>query len=300
MYKKSNSKTSAKKSQRIKSYRKNKPVYSKEISEFLQNFPDIMNMSPLRAKPRHFRQYLMEELRKGISAHCLDTHRAAIQEWYKHENKRKLLLELPKNMDSESAIRYLSPQDLDTLFRSFGVGVCATFLRLIYAAGLHLQEALALRHKDLDMKNCKLFVPAAGHKISHETIFAPALLPELQLLVDACEPEDYLFSVRRSKSDNRRKALARRTPQTFLENACKRLNISDVSTRTLRDNFAIHLLQMGVAPHKVSKLMGFRNMQSIQRYQDFISNAKLNILFPIGTHFSSKYWLKEHTGATSN
>ena len=273
---------------------KKKFQYAKETSKFLQRFPLVMNMNPLHARPTHFREYFDNEIKRGFPFSSLESQRAAIQHWYKLQNRKKLLLSLPEDLKEKKSIRYLSLEDIEMLFRDFGLGLCASFLRLLYATGLGLQEALDLRKKDVDINNCRLLVRGKGHKLSRRSIFSPSLQGELILIANTCEPDDYFFSVRNHRGAGPRKPLARRTPQTFLEKVCERLGMQDVSIRTLRDNFALHLLQVKIPKEKVSRLMRFRNIHSIERYQDFVNRENLNARYPIEPHITSKYWLLEN------
>ena len=274
--------------------RASKKRVSKELTELVQRFHLVMSMSPLHAKASHFKKYLDTEMKRGAPDFSLEKQRMALEEWYGLDDEKRLLLTLPENFERRDSFRYMTIDDIEILFRSLGISVCATFLRLTYAAGLQLQEALNLRRRDVDIENCKLYIAESKYRLAHESIFSPALQPELSLLSDTCEPDDYFFSVRSSKPHERRKALARRTPQIFLEKACGRLNMQNVSVRTLRDNFAIHLLQINIPKEKVAELMGFRNVHSIDRYQNFVKREKLNVLYPIEPKMKSKYWLLDN------
>ncbi len=256
-------------------------LYQREVQDFMSHYPKLMAYSPYQASSSQLEKYLRLRLEKGLSHKELRLHKLAIEHWHMREKNRKILLRIPTLKAVFKELRVIESDELERLFHNFGMHLCGLLLRLIYASGLRLEEALHLQRKNFNFQKMTIYVhDVKTGKFLRETIFSKSLLYELNILIQSAKSDDFLFSSRNIKS-KRNIPLARRTPQIFLTNHCKELGLEGLTVRALRDNFAIHLLKMGIDWRHVASLMGLRTKKSVERYQRYVHPEDLSITSPM-------------------
>ncbi len=254
-------------------------AYSREINKFLRNFKEHFGMQPAQASAELIGQYITEKCtdsfrtQSGLRIHC-----AAIKYWYRENRQDIFSCSLPR-IEAESSLRYLSEQDLDRLFIHTRMHVCGVMLRLTYAAGIRLNEVIRIRVEDMDFQTCFINLRDENDCLSHKTILPDSMKYELIRQTNLKQKSDYLFSLRRTMG--RSSMVSRRTLQHFLSCAARELRMGRVTLQMLRDNFAMHLLEKGVDPRRIQRLMGFKNNRGLSRFSDFIEKLDVKILSPL-------------------
>jgi len=148
-----------------------------------------------------------------------------------------------------------------------------TLLQLLYASGLRVSEACALRVRDIDSAADRMCIRVVQGKgaVDRRTLLSPTLLG---LLREHCRRTEchrhepgWLFANPRTGQP-----VSAETVQRHYAAAKHRAKISKGgSTHTLRHCCATHLLEAGVDLHTICSLLGHKHIETTQRYLHLIS-----------------------------
>lgn len=142
-------------------------------------------------------------------------------------------------------------------------------LQTIYASGLRVSEACALRVADIDSAPDRMCVRVACGKggKGRYSILSPTLLELLRLYARYVHPATWLFA-----NASGQQPLNIEIAQRAYRAACLRAGITKSGgIHTLRHCFATHLLEGGVDLHTIQKLMGHGHLSTTSRYLHLIS-----------------------------
>ncbi len=255
-------------------------TYEKRIKDFLNTFLKITGINIEKAKVSDFNVYINYFFKKGYSIEWLKLEREIIQYWYKDKFKKEILISLPKIKKRISSIKFLSNKELNDIFieaekNSFNLSL---LLKLIYSSGLRLDEALNLKINDINLEKKRLHISG---KYPRKTILSKSLINDLNIQINKLDENEFLFFFLNKNGEKRIGPISSRTIEIHFKKICAKLKLHDVTIKTLRDNFALHLLLHGVDKHHLSPLMGFRNNQSIIRLKSIIDSNKLKLFSPL-------------------
>ena len=142
-------------------------------------------------------------------------------------------------------------------------------LQTIYATGLRVSEACALKVRDIDSARDRMCVRvecAKGGK-GRQSILSPTLLELLRAYVRYAKPRVWLFT---DSTDTKPMDLC--MAQRAYYAACARAGITKTGgIHTLRHCFATHLLEGGVDLYTIQKLLGHSDIGTTGRYLHLIS-----------------------------
>ncbi len=137
-------------------------------------------------------------------------------------------------------------------------------LELLYSSGIRVSELVALRLKDLDIKEGCVRVLGKGGK--------ERLLPVGRFAVDAlrtyikmkragADPEEPLFVGRKDQP------ISRKTVERVVKKYARLSGINKLpSPHTLRHSFATHLLEGGADLRSIQAMLGHASLSTTQRY----------------------------------
>jgi integron integrase len=187
-------------------------------------------------------------------------------------------------------------------------------LRIIYASGLRLNEALSLRVQDLDLENVSLMVRGGKGNKDRVTILSIQLVPELKehlaalksafmkadvpvSLPSALERKypnaglewkwQYIFPSRRPSVDPesgnvRRHHLHSSVIQRAMRKAVQLARVHKHATvHTLRHSFATHLLMTGVDLCEIQELLGHKSLETTRVYLHVMKGMKNSVESPL-------------------
>ena len=211
----------------------------------------------------------------------------------------------------------LTPEEVQQVFDQMR-DIHLLMIRLIYAGGLRLNEAVRLRVKDLDFQRGCLILRAAKGDKDHETLFPESLQKNLREHLETIRPlydgdrvagvegvhmPDALarkypnaskewgwFWVFPSKqlSVDPRSALVRRHHihaqrlQRAVKKAAGAAGITKgVKIHTFRHSFATHLVKNGCDIRTVQDLLGHANLQTTMIYTHVVRHNKLGVRSPL-------------------
>jgi integron integrase len=243
-------------------------------------------------------------INENVSASTQSQASSAISFLYKHV--------LAQPVEGVDAIRAKKPERLPTVLSRQEVSLVIDniqnythrlIIRLIYAGGLRIKEALRLRVMDLDFDRGQLQIVDSLHGGSRQTLFPELLHDPLRAhlvkvketheadlrngfgsvnVPDALSQKDpdagkewrwqYVFPSPRLSADPRsgkmqRHHLFEAGIRRSVSQAVKKSGINkQASPHTFRHSFAAHLLESGVDIRTIQKLLGHKNLTSTMIY----------------------------------
>lgn len=137
-----------------------------------------------------------------------------------------------------------------------------TILRLLYACGLRVSEALALQVSDVDSQRMVLVVRQGKGFKDRQVPLSESILESLRQYYRAFRPRKYLF-----ESGQTGGPLSQRSVQAVFQRAKIQTGVSrKVSVHTLRHCYATHLLEAGVDVMALKKFLGHTHLATTARY----------------------------------
>lgn len=163
----------------------------------------------------------------------------------------------------------LARAELAALFAVCHQPLQRALLQTIYAAGLRVSEACALRVADIDSQPDRMCLRVEQGKGARDryTLLAPTLLSVLRGYVRSCRPQTWLFPNPEGTA-----AVSVQVVQRAFRAACDRARITKRGgVHLLRHCFATHLLEGGVDLFTIQKLLGHGHISTTGRYLHLIS-----------------------------
>jgi len=168
-----------------------------------------------------------------------------------------------------------SRQDVGRLLAGVHSPVIAMLLRLIYATGLRLGEALGLTAAHIDSEQMVLRVVGKGNK-ERVLPLSPALLGELRAYWRKVRPERWLFF---GKPKDR--ALNHSAVQRCCQRVCREQGLPRLTPHTLRHCYASHLLEAGSDTRTIQALLGHHRVGTTAVYTHVIMTGLRQVISPL-------------------
>lgn len=163
----------------------------------------------------------------------------------------------------------LAREEISRLFAVCTHPARRMLLQTIYATGLRVSEACALRVSDIDSAPDRMCVRVACGKggKGRYSILSPTLLELLRFYARYTRPATWLFAGTSGKQP-----MNIEMAQRAYRAACARAGITKSGgIHTLRHCFATHLLEGGVDLYTIQKLLGHTHIATTGRYLHLIS-----------------------------
>jgi integrase/recombinase XerD len=163
----------------------------------------------------------------------------------------------------------LARKQITQLFEACNDPARRMLLQTIYATGLRVSEACALRVADIDSAPDRMCVRVVAGKGSRDryTLLRPTLLTRLREYARSYKPREWLFY-----GISRTSGVSINTAQRTYQGARHRAGITKRGgIHTLRHCFATHLLEGGVDLFTIQKLLGHGYISTTSRYLHLIS-----------------------------
>ena len=235
-------------------------AYVQQISAFARHFdcsPEALGPEQVRA----YQVHLIEE--RKLAAGSLSVVAAALRFLYKITLRTawndddipmpKRPLKLPIVLSPEEVVRFLACV-ASTKHRAI--------LTTIYASGLRVSEAVALRLADIDSSRMVLRVDQGKGRKDRYVMLSPRLLEVLRDYWRIERPKPWLFP-----GDG----LGSHITKNAVEQACQKAHRAcgidkPVTPHSLRHAFATHLLESGTDVRRIQLLLGHRSLSTTSRY----------------------------------
>ena len=214
-----------------------------------------------REHVRRWQIHLVED--KKASASAINQHAAALRFLYSITLRRKIPLELIAYARRPKKLPVVpSPSEVGELLSAVDNLKHRTVLLAIYAAGLRLSEALALRVEDVDAARGVIRVRAGKGDKDRATILSPTLLAALRAYWRAYRPATWLFPGHGPHGH-----LSAHMIQKVCVRARERLGSAKaITAHTLRHAFATHLLESGMDLRTIQQLLGHSSLSTTSIY----------------------------------
>lgn len=229
-------------------------------------------------RPEHFKRYLFERMKGGLSKPTVRLRFAALRTFYRYLAERHgladnplKLVRLPK-LDKKLPV-VLSPKQVIALLDApmampksdrapkWMPRRDAAILELFYSSGLRLAELAALDVRTVDEYSESVRVLGKGRKERIVPVGAPALQAIQQYRHEAGVNAGPLFI------NKQRKRLGARSIWLSLKRYLSHAGIpSNISPHKLRHSFATHLLDAGADLRSVQSLLGHASLSTTQIY----------------------------------
>ena len=250
-------------------------AYVQQISAFARHFdrsPEALGPEQVRA----YQVHLLEE--RKLAAGSLSVVAAALRFLYKITLRRawndddipmpKRPLKLPIVLSPEQVVRFLACV-VSTKHR--------TILTTIYASGLRVSEAIALRPADIDSSRMVLRVDQGkGHKDRY-VMLSPRLLEILRDYWRLGRPKPWLFP-----GDVADHHITKGAVELACQKARRACGIDKpVTPHSLRHAFATHLLEAGCDLRRIQLLLGHRSLDTTARYLKVATSSLVSTVSPL-------------------
>lgn len=233
----------------------------RSLARFYQRSPDQINDDELKA-------YLLHLLReKQLAVGTLIVAVSALRFFYGrvlHRSTSALEQALPRMKKPILRPRVYSVQELEQLFGCPGLNrQHRALLMTTYAAGLRVSEVCQLRIADLLSDRYQMHVVAGKGRKDRYTLLSPRLLEELRAYWRLYRPQNWLFP---SRLDPERH-LTDGAAQWAFTQTVRRAGLPDRGgIHSLRHSFATHLLEAGVDPLTLQRLLGHSCLSTTTTY----------------------------------
>ncbi|SEJ36485.1 Site-specific recombinase XerD [Cyclobacterium xiamenense] len=149
-------------------------------------------------------------------------------------------------------------------------------IKLLYGAGLRLNEVLHLRPDSIDFQNSLIHVQNSKGRKDRSVMLSGSLSKDVIKYLADCQPEKYLFEGLKNTQ------YSSSSVQALVKEAAKRAGVKKVvSPRTLRQSFAIHLFESGTEIRFIQELLGHYSIKSTLRYTQLSRVTKGTIKSPL-------------------
>lgn len=234
-----------------------------------QKFPKRLSSEDLR---RYFVR-LME--RKEVVPSTMAVYRAGIRFFVERTlGKSWPALDLFRFRRPRQLPDILTVQEVKTILDAVRVKRNQLCLKIIYACGLRLAEAVSLTVSDIDGARHLLKVCGGKGRKDRYVPIPEALIEELRDYWRTHRPISFLFfGVHKSKR------IRRATIQKTFKLVLKEVGITKkVSVHTLRHSYATHLLDGGVGIRTIQEILGHSSLQTTAIYTHLSEKTKSTAL----------------------
>lgn len=204
---------------------------------------------------------------ENLNTKSISLIKSALLFYYNELLNKNFNIKTPKIKKTSPVV--LTKEEVTILFNSINNFQHKLILKLYYASGLRLSEAVILKKKDIDFNENILWVRDGKGGKDRMTILSKTLSKELKEFSKYKEKNDFIFTNKKNEPLNPR------TIQFAMEKAKLKSNINkDIHVHTLRHTFATHLLEAGVDIRKIQELLGHSDLSTTQIYTT-VSNKEL-------------------------
>ena len=225
---------------------------------------------------QEFKDFLSHLFRKNYSSQTVNQYHAALKIVWEKVYKIPLNFDIPFAKRDKKLPTVLSQKQIQAILEAITNLKHKLILSLVYASGLRVSEVINLKISDVDLENKTLTIRKGKGRKDRITILPEKILPQLKLIVEAYNANDYLFPS--SRGDK----LTSRSVQKIFQKALKKSKIKKTaSCHSLRHSFATHLLENGVDIRYIQELLGHSNLKTTQIYTKVAKHNLAKIKSPL-------------------
>ncbi len=243
-------------------------IYIRHVASFANHFgksPHLLGTEHIR----EYQVYLVEK--KKASWAVFNQTVSALRFLYKNTLGREEFIYQLQYPRQESRLPViLSPPELTRLFESVEDLKKKTILKVMYGAGLRLNEARQLKARDIDSDRMLIRVEQGKGRKDRYVELSACLLSALREYWKVYLPENWLFPGRSQKYPIHETAIQRVFSQARLKARIEK----PVSAHTMRHCYATHHLESGTDLRTIPLALGHRSLTTTAIYLHVAMGAK--------------------------
>lgn len=259
-------------------------AYKRDVLEFGMMIREKQNLSLSEASNTEVVAYLLKLKNDGKSAATVNRKVASLRAFYNYLTAQKIITNNPTaNIKSpkieRKSIEYLTIEEIDNLLNKTDQSIKGfrdkAILELLYATGIRVSEVVEMNIEDVNLRMG--FVTCTGEHGKARII--PMGRPSRAAV------EEYIYEVRPKfirEADNSEKALfvnysghrlTRQGLWKMLKEYAKLAGIENrLTPQTLRNSFAVHMIQNGADLKSLQELLGHEDINATQIYLSVSKN----------------------------
>ncbi len=240
----------------------------KGLAYFFNQSPDKLTDE----KIQDYLRYLIED-RKYSWSTCNVTF-CGIKCFYDNVLHRSTELMIPPRPRQKRLPTILSQNEVSKLLNTCTNLKHKALLLTVYSAGLRVSEVVSLQAVHIERSRRMIRVEQGKGKKDRYTVLSGTLLTELENYWREYHPGDWLFF-----GKDKNKPMPISTAQQIYYTAKRRAGITKGrGIHTLRHCFATHLMEQGVQPYAIKRMMGHKALATTAGYihvsNQFLSTVK--------------------------
>ena len=259
-------------------------AYKRDVLEFGDMIREKQNLSLSEASNTEVVAYLLKLKNDGKSAATVNRKVASLRAFYNYLSAQKIITDNPTaNIKSpkieRKSIEYLSIEEIENLLSKTDQSIKGlrdkAILELLYATGIRVSEVVEMNLEDVNLRMG--FVTCTGEHGKARII--PMGRPSRVAV------EEYIYEVRPKfirEVDNSENALfvnysghrlTRQGLWKLLKEYAKLAGIDNrLTPQTLRNSFAVHMIQNGADLKSLQELLGHEDINATQIYLSVSKN----------------------------
>lgn len=246
---------------RIRNYSsKTQTIYIHHVARFAAHF----GRSPDQLTTEHIRTYLVHLVEtERVSWSSFNQAVCALRFFYRVTLARADIVPyIPFPRASKKLPTVLSAEEVARLLGAVRSPKHRAVLVTIYATGLRISEALALKVSDIDPERMVITVRQGKGRKDRTVMLSPQLLEVLRSYARLARPREWLFPGRRPDQPLHASAVQRACAQARAAAGIDK----HATVHTLRHSFATHLLEGGTDLRLIQTLLGHRSIKTTAIY----------------------------------
>jgi site-specific recombinase XerD len=226
-------------------------------------FLETVNKIPDKVKKEDIERFLSILKRRGKSASTLSVSYSALKYFYfsvlgniDFSNIKRPSPEIPISGS-------LSREEMKKIIHSTKNEKHRLLIEVAYGCGLKLHEVIKITKNDIDFLS-KIFIVRENNR---KVPIPPSLLKKLKKHIKKTKSEFLFYSER-----NPEKHITPRAAEDIFKNSLKKAGIKrNLSFKSLRDSFVVHLIDKNVSPELIRKVIGIKKAQFKNKYGFYLN-----------------------------
>ncbi|NLJ82428.1 MAG: tyrosine-type recombinase/integrase [Bacteroidales bacterium] len=217
-----------------------------------------------------------------VEKHCVSVSYqrlivASIDKFYQTLYARKLNIKhLYPTRKVKSLPNYITKSEIKKLLKAVDNKKHRCIIKMLYGAGLRLNELLNLKLTDINSQNMLIYIRKGKGNKDRVVMLSENLLTELREYFVLYKPKDYLFEGQDGGM------YSEKSVQNVVKNAALKAGAKKkVTPHTLRHSFATHLLESGTDIRFIQQLLGHSSIKTTEVYTHITDITKSKIKSPL-------------------
>lgn len=235
------------------------------------------NKDPNEIKKQDINTYLDRIIEKGACGNTINVHLNALKFLYERILNRRLMLRIRFSKTPKTLPTVLTKEEVARLIQSIHNPKHRLMIKLIYSAGLRVNELVHLKPEHFDFTNNYGWVRNGKGNKDRMFIIAESLKNELikHIAKECINSSCYLFKGNTGH-------ITTATIRAIVKNATKTAKIpKNIHPHTLRHSFATHIIENGESIASLQSLLGHSSAETTMMYVHLASPKMIHTRSPL-------------------